>query len=719
MTQVQGSAAVDGGRVELIIGDLFESDAHLLVAPCSVKGNMSAEVRNQVTRLGAAVPTGPFTPGQVIAAPTRNTTSGVTVLFALVARSGSGDRDADVSLVRKAASRIGAFASGAGTVAAFPLLAAGAGELPPEQSMRAIIAGFQETAHSAAILRIHVLHDRLVDLLRPLLPVAAKHEPPADSGDQPEAAARYSDRLNETIQRLAHGNPVSAGALAATAMAIDLDGGKPKRPPEWEALADAGPVRPVDDHLETVRLRWSPDRVPTLDSAHLLLGLALDDGVGWPLLRSGVVDALVAGWQAERDSPAWDCLSQDGRGLAEDQPLLATALGAPAEWSASLPAPATLLAFSPGGDRVAALAGHTVYETGADDRTRRVGEVDGTVVSLGWGRSGVLALRIGDSIAEIIRVDTGRVVGSVPTATDGILSGGLPAWLQGPSGIIRWWGPDQPAHDETMSSAGSVLAVDGTGRRGLVGIGDEAVLLSTLTEDQPAIVDSAPSSASPQPVATIGRIPWPEGPYALVALGKLAAVAEVTDDDLLVISEPGRPPIAHVPTGGLPIDALATDLHGHCLATATADQVSVWPVARSRPVSRGIAGYDPDSVCGGDLLDADRDAMAIASLIASARLHPPLAVGLFGDWGSGKTFVLDRIVAMLEDLALSNDEGYVDNITIVSFNAWHYAETNLWASLVDQVLRKVAPPGHRRNPRGQRGTAPCRRRGQGGEAHRR
>jgi hypothetical protein len=373
-------------------------------------------------------------------------------------------------------------------------------------------------------------------------------------------------------------------------------------------------------------------------------------------------------------------------------PLLATALGAPAEWSATLPAPASLLAFSPGSNRVAALAGRDVYDVGADGTTRRVGKVEGVVVSLRWGRDAILALRLGDGVAEIIRVETETVVGQVPGVTDGRLSGGLPAWLVRPDEVVRWWGPDQQADDTILSSADSVLAVDGAGRRGLVGVGDEAVLVSTLTEDQPVADAMVASSAATQQAATIGRIRWPEGPYALVALGKRVAVAEVTEDDGLTVAEPGKPPIAHVLTGGLPIDALATDATGHCLAIASGEHVSVWPVAKSRPVSRGIAGYDPDNVLGADLLDADRDAMALASLIASDRLRPPLAVGLFGEWGSGKTFVLDRIVATLTDLAGSKDQGYVDDITIVTFNAWHYAETNLWASLVDQVLQKIAPP---------------------------
>jgi CHASE3 domain sensor protein len=35
--------------------------------------------------------------------------------------------------------------------------------------------------------------------------------------------------------------------------------------------------------------------------------------------------------------------------------------------------------------------------------------------------------------------------------------------------------------------------------------------------------------------------------------------------------------------------------------------------------------------------------------------------------------------------------GYLKHISVIEFNAWHYAEANLWASLVDQVLEAIAP----------------------------
>jgi hypothetical protein len=239
MTQMQRSTVVSGNGAELVLGDLFESDARLLVAPCSVTGTMSAEVRNHVIRLGAALPVGPFTPGQVVAAPTRDTASGTTVLFAMVARSGGRAGGSSVHLVRSAASRIGEFASRADTAAAVPLLAAGAGALPPEESMRAMIAGFRETAHPDARLRIYVRSERLVELLQPLLSEPAAKISPTDSGEQPTAAPPYTDSLERLVQRYANARPVTAGALAGEVIAMEA-GDTEHPPPSGTSLPKPG-----------------------------------------------------------------------------------------------------------------------------------------------------------------------------------------------------------------------------------------------------------------------------------------------------------------------------------------------------------------------------------------------------------------------------------------------------------------------------------------------
>jgi hypothetical protein len=449
---------------------------------------------------------------------------------------------------------------------------------------------------------------------------------------------------------------------------------------------------------------WDGGRLVMFSGRHLLLALAMDAEVGWPLLRSGMIASVLTLWQPGSGTPqepyrlVWDVLSQQGRELAEEQPLLAAAFGAPPAWSAELPEPVTLLALSPGADRVAALAGRTVYEAGPDDFLRRVNDLGDVVVALGWGKDGVVALRINGSATELTQVATRSALGTAANMLGGRLgTDGLPAWLESTSGVVRSWSFGNPQEYAPMTPPGAVLSVDGTGRRGLVNVSSQAVLVSTLSEDEGSAL-SPDSSPGPPPnwptemAHVLGVGPPLSGPCALLAPGEQPAVASADPAGGVVVGGLSSPPLAHVATGPGTIAALAADSAGHTLAVAIGNRVGVWPLGRTRPAARSIPGYDSDNRAGEDLLDADRDAFALAALIASSELRPPLAIGLFGDWGSGKTFILDRIGAELDRLTgPGGPEGYLKHVRVIPFNAWHYAETNLWASLVDQVIRKIEP----------------------------
>ena len=109
--------------------------------------------------------------------------------------------------------------------------------------------------------------------------------------------------------------------------------------------------------------RWDGGQITKFSGRHLLLALTMDAGAGWPLLRSGIIASVLTRWQpGPQHRLMWDLLSEEGRELAEEQPLLAAAFGAPYEWTEELPEPVTMLAVSPAADRVAVLAGGTVSE---------------------------------------------------------------------------------------------------------------------------------------------------------------------------------------------------------------------------------------------------------------------------------------------------------------------------------------------------------------------
>ena len=93
-------------------------------------------------------------------------------------------------------------------------------------------------------------------------------------------------------------------------------------------------------------------------------------------------------------------------------------------------------------------------------------------------------------------------------------------------------------------------------------------------------------------------------------------------------------------------------------------------------------------------LAIDPDVDALAALLAARAVEPPLSVGLFGEWGSGKTFFMRRLRRRVAELAsdardsgeLQKDVAWHKRIVQIEFNAWHYAEGNLWASLVEHIL---------------------------------
>ncbi|MCR1781265.1 hypothetical protein KVF89_01855 [Nocardioides carbamazepini] len=89
-----------------------------------------------------------------------------------------------------------------------------------------------------------------------------------------------------------------------------------------------------------------------------------------------------------------------------------------------------------------------------------------------------------------------------------------------------------------------------------------------------------------------------------------------------------------------------------------------------------------------DLLDVSDDARALGSLLASRSLTPPFVLGIYGEWGSGKSFFMRQVEANIRDLTKSKVPGspFCRNVAHVWFNAWHYEDGNLWASLIDQIF---------------------------------
>lgn len=111
-----------------------------------------------------------------------------------------------------------------------------------------------------------------------------------------------------------------------------------------------------------------------------------------------------------------------------------------------------------------------------------------------------------------------------------------------------------------------------------------------------------------------------------------------------------------------------------------------------------LAGVQSDTPSGEDLLDITPEVNALASVLAAKDADPPLALGLFGEWGSGKSFFMgrleSRIRALQDDAQKARKEeaqsSYCEQIVQITFNAWNYIDTNLWASLATEIFEGLA-----------------------------
>lgn len=123
--------------------------------------------------------------------------------------------------------------------------------------------------------------------------------------------------------------------------------------------------------------------------------------------------------------------------------------------------------------------------------------------------------------------------------------------------------------------------------------------------------------------------------------------------------------------------------------------------------SHSRPAYDSDAVLlgEGDPLGAAADAKALSDLILLEGLHPPLAIGLFGPWGSGKSTLIRRLRQEIDDqtaeerklplvLGERDELARVRRVIQLEFNAWTFADSeNLWTSFTAEIFDQLAAGG--------------------------
>ncbi len=116
-----------------------------------------------------------------------------------------------------------------------------------------------------------------------------------------------------------------------------------------------------------------------------------------------------------------------------------------------------------------------------------------------------------------------------------------------------------------------------------------------------------------------------------------------------------------------------------------------------------VAKVMNDAEVGEDELGVEDELRALARTIAMVEVRPPLVVGLMGSWGSGKSFAMHLIQKELAHIRAQpsgrragGGEGrdgsvveYVGHPYTVFFNAWTFAKSELWASLMQEIFTQL------------------------------
>lgn len=167
--------------------------------------------------------------------------------------------------------------------------------------------------------------------------------------------------------------------------------------------------------------------------------------------------------------------------------------------------------------------------------------------------------------------------------------------------------------------------------------------------------------------------------------------------DSIDVSRPPPPPEQIV-------DLAATSSDQKTRSTGDATESDRSPPI-DEPTGLMAAGYAADSYDRMNLVEGETDPLSIrgdvdvlASVIAAGRIQPPLSLGIFGDWGSGKSFLMNQLRLRVEQLANAardaracgaTDSYYLGEIVQIEFNAWQYADGQLWASLINRVFEGI------------------------------
>lgn len=123
------------------------------------------------------------------------------------------------------------------------------------------------------------------------------------------------------------------------------------------------------------------------------------------------------------------------------------------------------------------------------------------------------------------------------------------------------------------------------------------------------------------------------------------------------------------------------------------------PQAAPRQAERTL--YEPIAVNdlpqGTDELGFNDYAAAFAEMVTNPNISPPLTIGIYGSWGTGKTFLMHKIAEEVQRVQdrYQREKRRFQGIPparsiVINFDAWAYNTSDvLWAGLVEQIFAAI------------------------------
>ncbi|HET6414492.1 MAG TPA: P-loop NTPase fold protein [Anaeromyxobacter sp.] len=192
--------------------------------------------------------------------------------------------------------------------------------------------------------------------------------------------------------------------------------------------------------------------------------------------------------------------------------------------------------------------------------------------------------------------------------------------------------------------------------------------LSKSAEQSRAAAETLRASLTPEAVLALPDL----GPNLTLATGP--GLARAQDDGVIYLGGSHRWPA--------PWFYLALSLSAACLAMALRPRPAPPPLEET--VATLLVSDRPIDRPELDLLDLSPLAHALADFVSNPATAPPLALAVTGEWGTGKSSVLNLLRRRLEA------RGHV----VIPFNAWHHeGDQDLLASLFAAIIGGSAPRG--------------------------